>query len=45
MIAIPTIVFYRYLANRADKMLDRIELYTHAFGNTLLTMRKDEAAA
>ncbi len=36
MIAIPTIVFYRWLASRADKVLEEIELYTHTFGNTLL---------
>lgn len=37
IIAIPTIVFHRYLSGRADKMFKRIELYCHAFGNTLLT--------
>ena len=44
MIAIPTIVLYRYLANRADRMLERLELYTHAFGNTLLLMHREQEA-
>ena len=36
IIAIPTIVFYRWLASRADRVLEEIELYTHTFGNSLL---------
>ncbi len=36
-IAIPTIVFHRWLSGRADKGFKRIELYCHAFANTLLT--------
>ena len=36
IVAIPTIVFHRYLSGRADKMFKRVELYCHAFGNTLL---------
>ncbi|MBI2501962.1 MAG: MotA/TolQ/ExbB proton channel family protein [Candidatus Latescibacteria bacterium] len=36
-IAIPAIVFHRWLAGRADSSFKRIELYCHAFSNTLLT--------
>ena len=36
IIAIPTIVFYRWLASRADRVLEEIELYSHTFGNALL---------
>jgi biopolymer transport protein ExbB len=37
IIAIPTVVMHRYLTGRADKLFKRIELYCHAFANTLLT--------
>ncbi|MEE2659873.1 MAG: MotA/TolQ/ExbB proton channel family protein [Candidatus Latescibacterota bacterium] len=37
IVAIPAIVFHRYLSSRADKVFKRVELYCHAFGNTLLT--------
>jgi biopolymer transport protein ExbB len=43
-IAIPTVVFYRYLVSRADKALDRLEMYTHAFGNTLLLLHREQKA-
>lgn len=37
IVAIPTIAFHRYLSARADKVFKSIELYCHAFSNTLLT--------
>jgi biopolymer transport protein ExbB len=36
IVAIPTIVFHRYLSGRADKVFKSVELYCHAFANTLL---------
>ena len=36
IIAIPTIVFHRYLSSRAEKVFKSVELYCHAFANTLL---------
>ncbi len=36
IVAIPTIVFHRYLSARADKAFKEIELYCHAFANTLI---------
>ncbi|MFH1834435.1 MAG: MotA/TolQ/ExbB proton channel family protein [bacterium] len=36
IIAIPTIIFHRYLTVRAERIVERGELYFHAFGNTLL---------
>lgn len=36
IVAIPTIFFHRYLSSRADKVFKSIELYCHAFSNTLL---------
>ena len=36
IIAIPTIVFHRYLSGRAEKVFKSVELYCHAFANTLL---------
>ena len=36
IVAIPAIVFHRYLSSRADKVYKNIELYCHAFANTLL---------
>ncbi|NKB67437.1 MAG: MotA/TolQ/ExbB proton channel family protein [Candidatus Latescibacteria bacterium] len=36
IIAIPSIIFYRYLANKAEAVVERGELYFHAFGNTLI---------
>ena len=40
IIAIPTIVAYRYLSRRADKALEQVEVYGHAFANTLLLSRQ-----
>ena len=39
IIAIPTIVAYRYLSRRADRALERVEVYGHACANTLLLSR------
>ncbi|MEW6751388.1 MAG: MotA/TolQ/ExbB proton channel family protein [Candidatus Latescibacterota bacterium] len=36
IIAIPTVVAYRYLARRADRSLTLVEVYGHAFANTLI---------
>ena len=36
IVAIPSIVAYRYLARKADKSLERTEVYGHAFANTLI---------
>ena len=36
IIAIPTIIFYRYLAARADNVIERTEIYFHAFASSLL---------
>jgi biopolymer transport protein ExbB len=36
IIAIPTIVIYRYLARKADRTRDRVEIYGHAFANSLI---------
>lgn len=36
IVAIPTIAFHRYLSGRADKVFKTVELYLHAFSNTLL---------
>jgi len=36
IIAIPTIVIYRYLARKADAALMQIEVYGHAFANSLI---------
>jgi biopolymer transport protein ExbB len=38
MIAIPSVVVYRYLANVADKARGPIELYAVTFANTLIAM-------
>ena len=43
IVAIPTIVFHRFLSSRADKVFKMIELYCHAFANTLL-VRHDSGA-
>lgn len=36
IIAIPTIVGYRYLAKKADATRDRLEVYGHAYANSLI---------
>jgi len=37
IVAIPTIVAYGYLARKADLFLDQVEVFGHAFSNTLIT--------
>ena len=44
IIAIPTIVSYRYLSRRADKMLEHAEMYGHAFANALITTGQRQSA-
>jgi biopolymer transport protein ExbB len=36
IVALPAIVFHRYLSGRADRAFKKLELYCHAFANTLL---------
>ncbi len=36
VIAIPTIISYRYLARRAESLLETVEVYGHAFANSLI---------
>ena len=36
IIAIPSIVLYRYLARRADRSIEGVEMYGHAFANSLI---------
>ena len=36
IVAIPSIVFYRYLARTADRSLERVEVYGHAYANALI---------
>ena len=36
IVAIPSIVFYRYLARTADRSLEQVEAYGHAFANALI---------
>ncbi|MDA1280598.1 MAG: MotA/TolQ/ExbB proton channel family protein [Chloroflexi bacterium] len=36
IIAIPSLIFHRYLASRAEAIVERGELYFHAFGSTLI---------
>ena len=45
IVAIPTIVFHRYLMGRADKAFKQIELYCHAFANTLLVRSQERKSA
>ena len=37
IVAIPTIVLYRYLARKADNLFEDAEMYGHAFANALIT--------
>ena len=37
IVAIPTIVLYRYLARKADNLLEDTEMYGHAFANALIS--------
>ena len=36
IIAIPSIIFYRYLASKAEAIVERGEVFFHAFGQTLI---------
>ena len=42
IIAIPAIIFYRYLGHKADKAKTSIEMYAMAFSNTLLAILEQE---
>lgn len=42
IIAIPAVVFYRYLGHRADKARTAVEMYAMAFSNTLLAFLERE---
>ena len=45
VIAIPTVVAYRYLAGKADACKDRVEVFGHAFSNALIMAGQRQAAA
>ncbi len=42
IIAIPAVVFYRYLGHKADKARTGVEIYAMAFSNTLLALLEKE---
>lgn len=42
VIAIPTIISYRYLAGRAEALLETVEVYGHAFANSLIMTSQAE---
>ena len=42
IIAIPAIIFYRYLGHKADSQRSVIEVYAVSFSNTLLTILENE---
>jgi len=42
IIAIPAVVFYRYLGSKADKARSSVEIYAMAFSNTLLAFLEKE---
>jgi len=44
IVAIPTIVFYRYLARQADQSLEQVEMYGHAFANSLIMASRGSSA-
>lgn len=44
IVAIPSIVFYRYLARTADRSLERVEAYGHAFANALIMSGRKASA-
>ena len=44
VVAIPTILAYRYLAGKADACKARVEVYGHAFSNTLIMAGQEEEA-
>ncbi len=43
VIAIPTIISYRYLAGRAEALLETVEVYGHAFANSLIMTSQAES--
>ena len=45
IIAIPTIVAYRYLASKADACKERVEVFGHAFSNTMIMAGQDDEEA
>ena len=45
IVAIPSIVIYRFLARWADRSLKQVEVYGHAFANTLIMSSRDETSA
>jgi biopolymer transport protein ExbB len=45
IVAIPSIVVYRYLARRADRSLEEVEVYGHAFANTLIMSQRSRPGA
>ena len=45
IVAIPSIVAYRYFARKADKSLERTEVYGHAFANTLIMAGQRQQAS
>jgi len=42
IIAVPAILFYRYLGHKADSARSAVEMYAMAFSNTLLAMLEKE---
>ena len=45
IIAIPSLIFHKYLASRAEAVVERGELYFHAFGNTLIKTQTDNSGS
>ena len=45
IVAIPAIVLYRYLARRAERGLEQVEMYGHAFANALIMAGRTRANA
>lgn len=45
IVAIPSIVVYRYLSRRADRSLEEVEVYGHAFANTLIMSQRTKPSA
>ena len=45
IVAIPSIVIYRFLARWADRSLKQVEVYGHAFANTLIMSTRNEPSA
>ncbi|HJP29734.1 MAG TPA: MotA/TolQ/ExbB proton channel family protein [Candidatus Latescibacteria bacterium] len=45
IVAIPTIVFHRYLSGRAEKVFRAIELFGHTFANSLLVRFQNQRQA